>query len=68
MGRIRRMLVPIIAADKSDYTPVQNNNSSTAYYELLKAFNVAFKVQISDPDSKTRLQQKKVIEKPSAAR
>lgn len=44
MGRIRRMLVLIIAADKSDYTPVQNNNSSTAYYELLKAFNVGFKV------------------------
>ena len=44
MGRIRSMLVLIIAADKSDYTPVQNNNSSTAYYELLKAFNVGFKV------------------------
>ena len=44
MGRIRRMLVPIVAADQSDYTPVQNNKPSTVNYEALKALDGGVKV------------------------
>lgn len=44
MGRILRMLVPIVAADQSDYTPVQNKKPSTVNYEALKALDVGVKV------------------------
>ena len=44
MDRILTMLIPILAADKSDHTPVQSNNSPTVNYEVLKALDVCVKV------------------------